>query len=651
MSHPAQTADAQHVPVVLVNMPVGPLVTPSLGLSLLKSALRGAGISSKVFYFHIDFAKQIGARLYEAIAGSYTGVPDIIGDWLFSHALFEGKADDSQAYVANILRKKHPSEALPWEEREAFIAELLMARVGVSAFVDQCVERILETGARVVGFTSVYQQNVAALAVAKRLKRLRPELHIVFGGANFEAITGREQFERFPFIDVAFSGESEQRFPWVVERLLRGEKLGPLMGVLARQHLQGGAAFPALGETMNRELDNLPVPDFSDFFSQWDEARLEDAPPASLSFESSRGCWWGQKQHCTFCGLNGESMAFRSKSPQRALSEFTELTQAYPGRAVVAVDNILDMKYFKTFIQELAARSNPAELFYEVKANLTREQVRQLKAARVLRIQPGIESLSDQVLRLMRKGITGLQNLQLMKWCKEYGITPLWSVLWGFPGEEPEEYARMVELFPLVTHLAPPMQGIGILMERFSPNFNEAKARGFKDVRPAPAYFYVYDLPEEALQNIAYYFSYAYEDGRDVWSYTQTVHQRIKEWQEEFPTAGLYALDKEDHLLIVDRRKVAPSRSVILRDAERWALLACDAVSSVQSLSERYQQQEPTAKGWAPLEQVLARLVEAKLLITDGKHYLGLPVTVSQDPLAAPIPPLEELEERVPSAA
>ncbi|HVG62487.1 MAG TPA: RiPP maturation radical SAM C-methyltransferase [Hyalangium sp.] len=651
MSQTAQATSGQHVPVVLVNMPVGPLVTPSLGLSLLKSALRGVGIPSKVFYFHIAFAKQIGARLYEAIAGSYTGVPDIIGDWLFSHALFENKADDSQAYVSNILRKSHPSVALPWEEREGFIAELLMARVGVNAFVDSCVDTILETGAKVVGFTSVFQQNVAALAVAKRLKRRRPELHIVFGGANFEAITGKEQFAQFPFIDVAFSGESEQRFPWVVERLLRGEKLGPLMGVLAREHLQGGAAYPALGETMNRELDNLPVPDFSDYFTQWEEAQLEEAPPPALSFESSRGCWWGQKQHCTFCGLNGESMAYRSKSPQRALSEFFELTQAYPGRAVVAVDNILDMKYFKTFIQELGARSNPAELFFEVKANLTREQVRQLRAARVLKIQPGIESLSDQVLRLMRKGITGLQNLQLMKWCKEYGITPLWSVLWGFPGEDASEYAKMAELMPLVTHLAPPMQGVAIIMERFSPNFNEAKARGFTNVRPAPAYFYVYDLPEAALQNIAYYFSYEYEDGRDAWAYVKPVHKRILEWQAEFPTAGLYALDKQDYLLIADRRRVAPSPRVILKGAERWALLACDAVSSVQSLSERYQQQDPAAKGWDPLEQVLARLVEAKLVITDGKHFLGLPVAVSQDPLAEPVPPLEELEERVPSAA
>jgi len=638
MSSETQAAGGQQVPVVLVNMPFGPLATPSMGLSLLKPALKAAGIPSRVFYFHIRFAQQFGASLYTAIAGNYSGVTDLTGDWLFSHALFENKPDDTQRYLSTVMRRRRPEQELGWAELEGYIAELLIARMGISAFVDECVEAILQTGARVVGFTSVYQQNVAALAVAQRLKRRRPDILTVFGGANFEGITGREQFERFPFIDVVFSGESEQRFPWVVERLLRGERLGKLVGVLAREHLSGGPSFPGSGDTMLRELDRLPVPDFSDFFTQWEEARLEGAPKPVVPFETSRGCWWGQKQHCTFCGLNGESMAYRSKSPERALAEFTEVTQAHPGHSVVVVDNILDMKYFKTFIPELGARSNPVEIFYEVKANLTHEQVRLLKAARVLELQPGIENLSDQVLRLMRKGVTGLQNLQLMKWCKELGINVLWSMLWGFPGEEPAEYARMTELVPLVTHLAPPMGGFTILLERFSPNFNEAQARGFKDVRPVPAYFFIYELPEAALQNLAYFFAYQYEDGRNVVSYVQPLARRILEWKAEHATAALYALDKQDHLRIIDRRKVAPSPSVILEGAERWVLLACDAITSVQALKDRYLEQDPVAQGWDSLEAVLARLVEAKLVLTDGKHYLGLPVAVTQDPLAAPVP-------------
>ena len=75
------------------------------------------------------------------------------------------------------------------------------------------------------------------------------------------------------------------------------------------------------------------------------------------------------------------------------------------------------------------------ELFWEVKANLTARQVRQLRDAGVAYVQPGIESLNDHVLELMRKGTTGLRNVELLKWCREYGVTPLWNLLYGFPGE------------------------------------------------------------------------------------------------------------------------------------------------------------------------------------------------------------------------
>ena len=77
-----------------------------------------------------------------------------------------------------------------------------------------------------------------------------------------------------------------------------------------------------------------------------------------------------------------------------------------------------------------------------MKANLTREQVRLLADAGVRHIQPGIESLSDHVLALMKKGVTGLRNVQLLKWCKEYGIEVDWNILYGFPGETREDYRR-----------------------------------------------------------------------------------------------------------------------------------------------------------------------------------------------------------------
>ena len=103
------------------------------------------------------------------------------------------------------------------------------------------------------------------------------------------------------------------------------------------------------------------------------------------------------------------------------------------------VDNILDFRYFDTLIPRLAGSPLKLDLFYALKANLRKDQLRALRDAGISKIQPGIESLSDDVLRRMRKGETALQNIQLLKWCRELGLKTAWNLIWWFPGEPAEE--------------------------------------------------------------------------------------------------------------------------------------------------------------------------------------------------------------------
>ena len=90
---------------------------------------------------------------------------------------------------------------------------------------------------------------------------------------------------------------------------------------------------------------------------------------------------------------------FRSKSPERVLDELAQQARRYRSFRFEAVDNILDMAYLKQLFPALAENDAGYEFFYEVKANLSREQLRLLAQAGVTHIQPGIESLSSHVLR------------------------------------------------------------------------------------------------------------------------------------------------------------------------------------------------------------------------------------------------------------
>ena len=78
-----------------------------------------------------------------------------------------------------------------------------------------------------------------------------------------------------------------------------------------------------------------------------------------------------------------------------------------------------------------------------------------LHLAGVHRIQPGIESLSNNVLKLMRKGTTGIRNIQLLKWCKQYKIAVDWNILYGFPGKPERIIARCWNSFGLFVPPAP----------------------------------------------------------------------------------------------------------------------------------------------------------------------------------------------------
>jgi ribosomal peptide maturation radical SAM protein 1 len=619
--------------VVLISMPFGPLPTPSIGLGLLKASLTPRGISSKTLYFSLRFAEQIGASLY-ALAAHSTATESLVGEWIFADALFGADALDAEGYVRNVLspppqvNASRPPGEVP--DHAGRVRALVAARDKVESFLDECLEEVLELRPRIVGFTSVFLQHVASLALAKRLKARAPEVFILFGGANCEGVMGAEVIRQFPFVDAVVSGEGDLVFAPLVERILAGEDLSTLQGVFTQQHRArlfepgGHPHAPSV-----QDMDALPVPDYDEFFDQWAASALDGSGGrTTIQFETSRGCWWGQRHHCTFCGLNGASMQYRSKSAERAMSELLELTERHPGRPVSVVDNILDLRYFKDFVPALAERKLDLQLFYEVKANLKKEQVRLLRDAGIRVIQPGIESFSDRVLDIMKKGERGLHNIQLLKWCKELGVEPVWNLLWGFPGEPPDDYRRMADLLPMLTHLAPPVSAMPLRLDRFSPNYEKAEALGFVDVEPIPAYRYIYPFPRETVANLAYYFTYAYREPQDVRGYTRAVEDEVHAWRVACGDADLFSVDLGTVLLICDLRPAFGGRLTSLTGLQRALYMACDGARSLSSLTQLVAEYTEATEDAEDVETVLAPLLERGLMVRDRSAYLSLAVPV-----------------------
>ncbi|WP_156752258.1 RiPP maturation radical SAM C-methyltransferase [Mycobacterium sp. ACS1612] len=615
--------------VLFVSMPWGPLLQPSLGLSLLKATLNG-GVRSEIRYFTLDFARIIGPEAYITIANGAPTTSDLVGEWIFSPTLFDRDSTADQTYVDEVLLGDRPdlfNEAAKHRAAitDEFLTTVYAARDAAPAFIADCASHIAQRAPRILGFTSVFQQNVASLALAKSIKDQCPDTVIVFGGANCEGQMGVELLRQFAFVDVVMSGEGERAFPVLVEQILSKEQCDQLTGVYTQESAPT-AREPFLNSPRVSDMDTLPYPSYDDYFTQLAAAALATSDAPRLLFETSRGCWWGEKHHCTFCGLNGASMAFTSKSAQRAFDEVNSLSQKHPNLKISVVDNILDMKYLQDFVPMLSSGGLELDLFYEVKANLKRHQLVMLRDAGIRSIQPGIESFSTQVLSLMNKGVRGIQNIQLLKWCKELGIRAYWNMLWGFPGESPAEYQLMADLVPALAHLQPPVSGSVIRLDRFSPNFDNAEALGFANVKPHASYSHIYPLEQSAVAGLAYYFVFDYAQPQPVGDYTRSLSEAIERWQRTHDESDLFMVDKNGLLMIWDLRAIALQPLTVLTGIGRAIYLACDSARPISQLPTLLSSVGDNDCGDHSIHHYVDMLVERKLMLRDGGMCLSLAV-------------------------
>lgn len=599
--------------VAFVVVPFADVERPAIGVSLLSAEVAKAGFSSSVQYLNFDLAERIGKALYTTISESLPS-ESLIGEWFFADVVFGDALPPDDQYLNRILSRFTSGVVM---------GDVQRARRVRRDYIEACARKLLALQSPIIGFSTTFHQTCCCLAIARRIKQEANPPVVVFGGANCEGEMGLQMLRSFSWIDYVCTREGDIAFPALVGRLLGGGDTASVPGILKQ-----GQCHELTTPELIFDLDDLPVPDYSDYFSRvlQSSAALEVKP--ELLIESSRGCWWGAKHHCTFCGLNGDTMKYRSKSPRRVFDELMLLTQRHQVKKVDFVDNILDMRYVDTLFPMLAEANLPLELFFEVKANLKRSQIRMLRAGGVRTIQPGIESFSNDVLRLMQKGCTGLQNIQLLRWCAEEQITVAWNLLAGFPGESPSEYARQAALLPLLTHLQPPSSCSPIRLDRFSPLFTKAAQAGLKRVRPTSAYYYVYPLGRSDLSRLAYFFDFDYPDGRNPNDYLAAVRHEVEKWlllysgdAQQRPRLDAFE-DADDSVRVVDTRPCSPCAERRLSGIHARIYLACDEAKAPGRLAAEL--------GGLGQEQAIStalnELIDAKLMIEMEGRYLSLAV-------------------------
>jgi ribosomal peptide maturation radical SAM protein 1 len=603
--------------VLLINMPFSSLRWPALGISLLQAALGREGIDCETAYLNFDLAENIGRETYDWINDSLGFV--LGGERLFAKMLFGSRLTGDNDYHRAVILATDPE--FPDEDRQVF--ENAGKQLG--AFLDGCIAGIDWPRYAVVGFTTTFQQTLASLVLAARIKERYPRITICLGGANCEGVMGQAILERFPQVDLVFSGEADATFPLCMKELLAGRPIPGCSGILKRAAPSADAPAAETVCGPIRDLDALPYPDFAAYFERLERSPLREEIDPLLLFETARGCWWGAKSHCTFCGLNGGAIAFRSKSPERAVEELRHLRQTHGVGKACATDNILDFRSFRTMLPMLAEARLDLELEYEVKSNLTRDQVELLKSAGVVAVQLGIESLSTPILRIMRKGVTASQNLQALKWLTAAGMEAKWNFLHGFPGEDPEFYASFPDLIAKLTHLAPPQAEGRVRIDRFSPYFEVPETFGLPGPRPVAAYRHIFPFDDGHIARLAYYFIVDdHPPPAEGPRYLQSTLNALENWRALAGSVTLRGHDQPDGVLVLlDTRPIARSFEYRLRGWARSLYLHCDTARPLRQIVRHLKNAHVPVEELEITEQ-LRQWLDAGIMVCVDDAYLSL---------------------------
>ncbi len=615
--------------VLLLQMPWASTLRPSISLGILTALCEEASVPVCSLYPNLDMSAMVG---FEA-AGLLASQRVLYGlsEHLFAADLFGVETLCSDEYLTVFSRSLQEDEVVrTWPVPFGDVSYLKHLRDEViPRFLDATQQRVLAERPTVVGFTATFNQVLSSLALASRLKQVWPDIQVIAGGTCFDGEMGSEYHRALPdILDHVFVGEAEDAFREYLRRLKAGEPTAEIPG--ATWFDDGQVRLIPGGPLL--DLNQSPPPNYDDFFVEAERVQQETGKIFNVEmipFESSRGCWWGQKNHCIFCGTNEDLMRFRAKDVERVVQEIVIISARYKVVKLAATDWIISHWHCNDLFQHLIDLDLDLEIFYEVRAGMKKQQIMDMKKAGVVHVQPGIESLSTPLLKLMKKGTTTIRHVQFLRWCKEVGINASYNILAGFPDEKAEWYLEMAELIPRLRHLQPPLHNVHFIeMHRFAPLFEERERFGI-DMH-ALRVDYQFNFPKGMVdpQKIGYFFSFNSTRTVPESEYVGRLKEVIEDWmtahQEKTPPVYEYVIGP-GFLRITDTRQ-GEGRYLHSEELYHDVILLCDEVQHRRALARDLSNKYPREVRDGTLDGVLEELVQADILLAEGDHFLTLPI-------------------------
>ncbi len=580
--------------IALINMPFARLSMPSIALTQLSAILQqqfGAAVEVSIHYLNLDFLQVLGDQPLYDHTHSSTAFMTGIGEWFFRQSAFPQADDNTEAYYARYYLSQDNTT-------QAIFQRLKEKRTGVDSCFDRLIDRHGLLDVDLIGFTSLFSQTLASIAMARLLKERNPTVRTIIGGPTCDAVMGMELAAHVPVLDAVFSGPALKSFPTFVDHLLKGDHAAcdAINGVFTQTNHN---RWPGRGNTSPIGIlgdasdinDHIPL-NYDSFLNDLKAAFPNDDIQPTLLFETSRGCWWAQKKACTFCGLDGLHMHHQVMTAENAIAHIESLYQYVPScRIFMGVDTSLP----KNFMHDVFPHLSPPtkmNLFYELRPDITKEEIQILVDAGVRAFQPGIESLSTSSLKLMNKGISAFQNIMFLKNCSAHPVRTDWNLLLFSPGEAEAVRENALQTIPLLAHLAPPSGAYPVGFVRFSRYFEDPAAHNL-ELTPKDFYALTYPYDEQSVTNLAYHFVDGNADNARIKAWLDRLDSAIEQWTyrwlgtDDKPQARLCFASDDESWAVYDSRAGEEVETEI-SNAEKRMLDALDHPQTTAQLQHAF---------------------------------------------------------------
>lgn len=605
-------------PIALISTPWPLYSRPSVQLASLKSFLQQEhpGLVVDARHFYLSAAAAVGYRTYHGISERTW-----LAEPVYAAMLYPERTDE--------IRKLFHRSAKGSPEMPKVDFTRLVDRL--SAVSDQFIASIAWKRYGLIGFSVCLCQLTSTLYFIRRIKTTAPSVPVVIGGSFLAGESISPLLQVFPQIDFGIHGEGERPLSRLVKGLQNASQpaeIEPIEGVVSRRTPSAQAA----ARSQLEDLADLPPPDFDDYFQL-----LETFVPAqrffpTLGVEMSRGCWWQKAAAnkpgtgCAFCNLNLQWEGYRYKQPQQVVREIDDLTQRHQTLSVAFVDNLIPLKTAAPVFEQLARSGKDYRLFCEIRAGTYRSLLEKMKRAGVIDLQIGIEALSTRLLTKLNKGITAIENLQIMKLCEELDLVNSSNLIIGFPGSDRQDVEETLHSLEYALPFRP-MRAVEFWLGLGSPVWRYPNSFGLQAVFNHPNWSIL--LPPAAVKQIPLMIQ-AYRGDRTIqkkrW---KPVRKKVAEWKKNYEALHyrsnaapiLSYRDGKDFLIIRQRRPNAEPMSHRLVGASRQIYLFCEQPRSLVDILKEF-----PSLNEGQVRSFLAMMVDKKLAFSENRHYLSLAI-------------------------